>query len=427
MDDHHNPHHHHHHDLPPFPSAAAILHSPPPPPPPQNSCYLPPILSQTYLGFSSSAPQSYFYSNPPPLHEQLPSHFPPSSTFLTYGFNEPTNSLFPKDEGRRAMDAWSTKVARTNRRLARQRTLTLTRTTSSSSSAAYNGCNNDEYSKGLTITHFPNADPAHNNRNLFTFCTPDNKILRMLLKKELKNSDVGSLGRIVLPKREAEENLPFLTDKEGIQIVVRDVNSIRKWTMKYKYWANNRSRMYVLENTGEFVRQNGLLMGDSMTLYEDDCKNLYVAVEKGENHSRMEENYKQQQQQQQQQCGNLSNMEIKDEEEDASLALLIEELKHKADDDPHAPPCCNDYSYFAAATMMGGATIKGNYNNINNNNNATNTNYKEVMEDLQGINNNNNNNNGNGFEDCFGGLDTLPEVTGFKFPLFDYFSNNDRT
>lgn len=26
------------------------------------------------------------------------------------------------------------------------------------------------------------------------------KILRMLLKKELKNSDVGSLGRIVLPK-----------------------------------------------------------------------------------------------------------------------------------------------------------------------------------------------------------------------------------
>lgn len=179
MDDHHNPHHHHHHhhhhELPPFPSAAAILHSPPPPPP-QNSCYLPPSLSQTCLGFSSSAPQSYFYSNPPPLHEQLPSHFPPSSTFLTYGFNEPTNSLFPKDEGRRAMDAWSTKVARTNRRLARQRTLTLTRTTSSSSSAAYNGCYNDEYSKGLTITHFPNTDPSHNNRNLFTFCTPDNKV-----------------------------------------------------------------------------------------------------------------------------------------------------------------------------------------------------------------------------------------------------------
>ena len=111
--------------------------------------------------------------------------------------------------------------------------------------------------------------------------------MRILLKKELKNSDVGSLGRIVLPKvctfrsvsffplliqynsenqikqskkriiknpiivffffffnfpnllmiltqREAEENLPFLSDKEGMQILIRDVNSNKKWAMKYK-------------------------------------------------------------------------------------------------------------------------------------------------------------------------------------------------
>uniref|UniRef100_A0A0A0KND0 TF-B3 domain-containing protein n=1 Tax=Cucumis sativus TaxID=3659 RepID=A0A0A0KND0_CUCSA len=250
MDDHHNPHqnhHHHHHELPPFPSTAVTapttnLHSPP-----QNPCYLPPTLSQTCLAsFSSSAPQSFFSSSHEP--QPLAPRFPHSPTLLSYGLDEPNiQSVFPKDDGKKALDAWSTKVARTNRRLARQRTLTsFTTRSSSSSSCGYH----DDYSKGLTITHFPNTDSSHNNRHLFTFCTPDNKILRMLLKKELKNSDVGSLGRIVLPKREAEENLPFLTDKEGLQIVVRDVNSNRRWTMKYKYWANNRSRMYVLENTG---------------------------------------------------------------------------------------------------------------------------------------------------------------------------------
>lgn len=176
MDDHHNPnpnHHHHHHELPPLPTAAVttptILHSPP-----QNSCYLPPILSQTCLGsFSSSAPQSFFSSHEPQL--LTPGHFPHSPTFLSYGFDDPNiHSVFPKDDGKKALDAWSTKVARTNRRLARQRTITssFTTRTSSSSSCGYN----DDYSKGLTVTHFPNTDSSHNNRNLFTFCTPDNKV-----------------------------------------------------------------------------------------------------------------------------------------------------------------------------------------------------------------------------------------------------------
>lgn len=161
-----------HHDLPPFPSAAAIpsaiLLSPP-----QNSHV--PILPQPPLGFSSSAPQSFFFTNP--LHEQLPSaHFPPS--FLSYAFplgNELTNSLLPKDEGRRVLDAWSTKVARSKRRLARQRSLSLSKTSSSSSSSGF-GCNGDEYSKGTTITHYPNTDSSNRSNTLFTFCTPDKKV-----------------------------------------------------------------------------------------------------------------------------------------------------------------------------------------------------------------------------------------------------------
>lgn len=35
-------------------------------------------------------------------------------------------------------------------------------------------------------------------------------------------------------QREAEEHLPSLTDKEGIQVVIRDINSDRGWSVKYK-------------------------------------------------------------------------------------------------------------------------------------------------------------------------------------------------
>ncbi|PON61393.1 B3 DNA binding domain containing protein [Trema orientale] len=177
-----------------------------------------------------------------------------------------------EEQERRLLDAWTTKVARSKRRLARQRSLNLiTRNCfPSSSSIATHGASSATTlcdSRELPIS-------GAGTRDLYTFCTPDKKRLRVLLKKELKNSDVGSLGRIVLPKREAEEKLPTLSDKEGIQVVMRDIYSNREWSLRYKYWSNNKSRMYVLENTGDFVKQNGLEIGDSITLYEDECKNL---------------------------------------------------------------------------------------------------------------------------------------------------------
>ncbi|EEC71378.1 hypothetical protein OsI_03493 [Oryza sativa Indica Group] len=39
--------------------------------------------------------------------------------------------------------------------------------------------------------------------------------LRVILQKELRYSDVSQLGRIVLPKKEAEAYLPILTSKDG--------------------------------------------------------------------------------------------------------------------------------------------------------------------------------------------------------------------
>ncbi|XP_074266524.1 B3 domain-containing transcription factor ABI3-like [Silene latifolia] len=95
------------------------------------------------------------------------------------------------------------------------------------------------------------------------------KNLRFLLQKVLKQSDVGNLGRIVLPKKEAEMHLPELEARDGIPIAMEDIGTSRVWNMRYRFWPNNKSRMYLLENTGDFVRSNGLQEGDFIVIYSD--------------------------------------------------------------------------------------------------------------------------------------------------------------
>ncbi|XP_038699534.1 B3 domain-containing transcription factor FUS3-like [Tripterygium wilfordii] len=113
-----------------------------------------------------------------------------------------------------------------------------------------------------------------------TFTPPTRGIdrgrLRFLFQKELKNSDVSSLKRMVLPKKAAETYLPVLDSKEGIFISMDDLDGIHGWSFKYRYWPNNSSRMYVLENTGEFVNAHGLRVGDSILVYQDNQNQNYV-------------------------------------------------------------------------------------------------------------------------------------------------------
>ncbi|KAK6268742.1 hypothetical protein QUC31_012902 [Theobroma cacao] len=330
-----------------------------------------------------------------------------------------------KEQERRIMDPYRTKVARIKRKLARQRSLSLQRNASSGASTQVDA-------RRLTSSGADNSTDVNNSndtkRDLYKFCTPDNKRLRVLLRKELKNSDVGSLGRIVLPKREAEGNLPTLSDKEGIQVMIKDVYSNQVWTLKYKFWSNNKSRMYVLENTGDFVKQNGLEIGDSLTLYEDESKNLYFSVIKLERiiaanppsnhqHSDNENNY-------------YSNndhhhmylpftCQSRDEEE-TSLELLIEQLKHKEQQETndlmslpmdaaysHRLPeeaksflsdadgvaSMETYTPIAATTLQTSSTLlRGKAKSV---------------DDFQ-LNN---------FDDCYGGLDMLPDVNHYNFSL----------
>ncbi|XP_056844045.1 B3 domain-containing transcription factor FUS3 [Raphanus sativus] len=104
----------------------------------------------------------------------------------------------------------------------------------------------------------------------------DRRRLRFLFQKELKNSDVSSLRRMILPKKAAEAHLPALESKEGMPIKMEDLDGRHVWTFKYRYWPNNNSRMYVLENTGDFVNAHGLQQGDFIMVYQNLYRKNYV-------------------------------------------------------------------------------------------------------------------------------------------------------
>ncbi|KAI4366953.1 hypothetical protein MLD38_022750 [Melastoma candidum] len=104
----------------------------------------------------------------------------------------------------------------------------------------------------------------------------DRRKLRFLFEKELKNSDVSPLRRMVLPKKSAEAHLPALDSKEGIIISMDDIDGFHVWSFKYRFWPNNNSRMYVLENTGDFVNTHGLQPGDSVAVYQNDHSRNFV-------------------------------------------------------------------------------------------------------------------------------------------------------
>ncbi|CAM6097745.1 unnamed protein product [Calypogeia fissa] len=104
---------------------------------------------------------------------------------------------------------------------------------------------------------------------------PQESRRRMLIQKQLTTTDVGSLGRIILPKKEAETHLPHLPDKEGIEMYMYDYEADRTWTVKYRFWPNNKSRMYLLENTGEFAKFHALQQGDWLFIYRES-PNRYV-------------------------------------------------------------------------------------------------------------------------------------------------------
>ncbi|XP_031473272.1 uncharacterized protein LOC116245839 [Nymphaea colorata] len=180
-------------------------------------------------------------------------------------------------EGGGVGNSWSfglsiTRAARSKRRIARKNSPSFSRFIRSSKSPSWKaGKTKKKEANGTKKRHLVLQDHSFN------------KNLKLLLQKELKNSDVSSLGRVIIPKKEAEANLPSLADKEGIRIKFKDMESSQAWNLRYRFWPNNKSRMYVLENTGDFVRKYHLHSGDFILLFRDEeTQQFFISARKSE-------------------------------------------------------------------------------------------------------------------------------------------------
>ncbi|KAL6659615.1 hypothetical protein ACP70R_003655 [Stipagrostis hirtigluma subsp. patula] len=120
---------------------------------------------------------------------------------------------------------------------------------------------------------------------------------QVILRKELTKSDVANVGRIVLPKKDAEASLPPLVQGDPLVLHMDDMVLPITWKFKYRlhsisrcwipisrFWPNNKSRMYILESAGEFVKTHGLQAGDALIIYKNSVPGKFY-YSWGEGHS----------------------------------------------------------------------------------------------------------------------------------------------
>ncbi|KAL5223423.1 hypothetical protein ABZP36_028136 [Zizania latifolia] len=99
---------------------------------------------------------------------------------------------------------------------------------------------------------------------------------QVILRKELTKSDVGNVGRIVLPKKDAEASLPPLLQRDPVILHMDDMVLPVTWKFKYRYWPNNKSRMYILDSAGEFLKTHGLQAGDVLIIYKNLAPGKFI-------------------------------------------------------------------------------------------------------------------------------------------------------
>ncbi|KAL9346632.1 hypothetical protein Peur_061485 [Populus x canadensis] len=283
------------------------------------------------------------------------------------------------EQERRALDAYKTKVARCMRRLARQRRLgrasssgaSSTRITDASRLALHGAGTDGQNSRTNT------------SKDLFEFLTPDNKKLRALLRKDLKNSDVGSLGRIVLPKKQ---------EMLKIEIIL------------------SFSFSCVSYRNGEFVKRHGLETGDSLTLYEDESKNLqYFSITKVQ---RPESALAQTPHPKSHNCNHLTEHMWQDgDEEYTSLALLAEQLENKEQEEANS----------LGAVPMDFSCSYTNELELNNNPFNNISTYTQPASAAMQTSPPNGKmkavDDSHDVDDCYTGLGMLPDVHSYNFSL----------
>jgi len=123
-----------------------------------------------------------------------------------------------------------------------------------------------------TAATIPESKPSHES------CTTkfNSGEYQVVLRKELTKSDVANVGRIVLPKKDAEASLPPLVQGDPLILQMDDMVLPVTWKFKYRFWPNNKSRMYILEAAGEFVKTHGLQAGDALIIYKNSVPGKFI-------------------------------------------------------------------------------------------------------------------------------------------------------
>ncbi|KAK9056338.1 hypothetical protein SSX86_027428 [Deinandra increscens subsp. villosa] len=110
----------------------------------------------------------------------------------------------------------------------------------------------------------PHYCPKFTDQEFQQLSGGSNAKITPLFEKVLSASDVGKIGRLVLPKKCAEAYLPPLSQPEGYPLVIQDLKG-KDWVLQYRFWPNSSSRMYVLEGITPFIQSMQLQAGDTMT------------------------------------------------------------------------------------------------------------------------------------------------------------------
>lgn len=132
-----------------------------------------------------------------------------------------------------------------------------------------------------------------------------------LFEKALTKSDAGRIGRLVLPKKNAEVSIcgssfmftsqcslimllsmiiglficvlfvvyscfPPISNPEGEHIVIQDMEG-KDWDFNYRLWCNN-SRMYVLEGVYPYIQSKKLEASDINKQTNISCDRSYTSM-----------------------------------------------------------------------------------------------------------------------------------------------------
>ncbi|RHN46684.1 putative transcription factor B3-Domain family [Medicago truncatula] len=97
-------------------------------------------------------------------------------------------------------------------------------------------------------------------------CESLNSAVVPLFEKTLTASDVGRLGRMVLPKSCVETYFPPISEPGGVYLQIEDVKG-KKLVFKFRFWPNNSSRIYVLEGVHAWIQSMQLQVGDFGIFY----------------------------------------------------------------------------------------------------------------------------------------------------------------